>query len=146
MCMVGDEEYWDWFTSHHPRARKEHVCGECRRTIRRGETYWRHGGVHEGTFVWHVMCEHCEAATGWLVIVCDGYIFGRTEEDFTSHVTGDERELRSRPLTRLLRWMRADWCDRSGALRPVGDVMDLSNDAVRAYREQRDAYRSPVGL
>lgn len=86
-------------------------------------------------FVWHKTCEQCTAASVWLEQVCEGWVFERRQEDFESHVLGDERDLRTRSLTRLLRWMRADWRNRAGELRPLGDVMVLTAAAIREHRE-----------
>lgn len=136
MCMVGDEDYWSFYNEYRPKARKEHVCGECGRTIAKGEHYVTQGGLSEAGFEWNHTCAHCDAASEWLISVCDGYIFGRREEDFTEHVIGHEKELRSAPLTRLLRWMRADWQDRDGNLRPIEDVWAVASEAIAAYRRQ----------
>lgn len=138
MCMVGDDDYWEFYDEFNPKARKEHICGECGRTIAKGEKYHTQGGLHEGFFIWHKTCAHCTAASEWLVEVCEGYIFGAREEDLTEHVIGHEKYLRTRPLTRLVRWMRADWHDRAGNLRPVEDVRQVTSEAVHAYRQQRD--------
>jgi hypothetical protein len=69
-------------------------------------------------------------------VVCDGWVFNEREADLADHVIGYEKELRSAPLTRLLRWMRADWHDRAGNLRPVDDVEALTKSAITAYRLQ----------
>jgi hypothetical protein len=135
MCMTGDDDYWVFYNEHHPRARREQTCGECRRSIARGERYWTQGGLTEdGGFEWHKTCEHCTIASRWLEVVCHGWIFDARQEDFLSHVIGDERYIRSRPLVRLVRWMVADWRDRTGELRPLDDVQALTNDAVAAYQ------------
>lgn len=140
MCMIADEDYWTWYEERHvPRARKEHTCGECRRTIARGESYWIQGGVNDGTFVWNKTCDHCNEASDWLLYVCDGWVFGARLEDFMEHVVGYERYIRSRPLVRLVRWMRAGWRDREGNLRSVESVTVLTEVAINAYKDQRAA-------
>lgn len=136
MCMTGDDEYWDFYTEHTPRARQDHPCGECGRTIRKGERYHTQGGLNEGAFLWYKTCSHCDEASRWLSKVCDGWVFGRREEDFLEHVVGDETYVRSRPLVRLVRWMRADWTDRDGNLRPIEAVKALTNEAIVAYLDQ----------
>lgn len=136
MCMVGDDDYWEFYNEYTPKARKPHRCGECRRTIEAGERYRTQGGKHDGEFVWHRTCLHCDAAAEWLLVVCDGWIFGCRQEDLEAHVIGDERYVRSAPLTRLLRWMRADWRDRAGNVRPVDDVAELASQAIAAYKNQ----------
>ena len=139
MCMYGDDEYWHWYTEYHPKARKEHRCGECSRTIAKGERYWTQGGITDDQeFQWHKTCEHCAAASKWLEVVCDGWIFNARFADLYNHVAGDERYLRSRPLTRLVRWMRADWSDKNGDLRSLDDVETLTDEAIAAYRAEYD--------
>ena len=137
MCMVGDDDYWEFYNEYTPKAKQEHTCGECGRTIAKGERYRTQGGKHDGDFVWHKTCLHCDVASDWLVVVCEGWIFGARQEDLTEHVIGHEKYLRTAQLTRLVRWMRADWKDRDGNLRPVDDVRALTIEAVHAYRRQR---------
>lgn len=142
MCMVGDDDFWEFYNEFHPKAKIEHRCGECRRTIAKGEHYWTQGGKHEGSFVWHKTCEHCTIAAHWLEYVCDGWIFEARLEDFGSHVIGDERYIRSAPLTRLYRWMRAGWLDREGNLRSPESVKAVTDLAIQRYKEQRDRERA----
>lgn len=137
MCMVGDDDYWEFYNEYTPRAKQDHVCGECGRTIAKGERYRTQGGKNDGQFEWHKTCLHCDAASKWLVVVCEGWIFGARQEDFLSHVVGEEKYVRSRPLTRLVRWMVADWRDRAGELRPIEDVQAVTSEAIQAYRAQR---------
>lgn len=141
MCMYGDDDYWEFYTEHTPKARTEQTCVECGRIIEKGERYHTQGGKNDGQFIWHKTCAHCTAASEWLNTVCDGWIFTRRQEDFTEHVTGHEKYVRSRPLVRLLRWMQADWRDRNGTLRPVEHVQVLTGIAIAAYIRQRDAER-----
>lgn len=136
MCMTGDEEYWLLYDSKSHVARKNHTCTECGRIIHKGERYKRQGGVTEDGWEFHKTCAHCDAASEWLDVVCQGWIFGRREEDLLDHVSGDESELRSRPLTRLVRWMRADWADRDGNLRPLDAVTAVTTEAIDAYKRQ----------
>jgi hypothetical protein len=134
--MTADEDYWDFYTSCNRTARKEHWCGECGRAIRVGERYWAQGGRTDGCWEQHKTCAHCDEASEWLLEVCEGWVFDHREEDLRDHVIGDEKELRSRPLTRLVRWMAADWHVRSGQLRPLDDVRALTDEAIAAYRAQ----------
>lgn len=134
MCMVGDEDFWTYYRESEQTARKAHVCGECGRPIELGEKYHRAEGSSEYGWHTHKTCAHCTAASWWLETVCDGWIFERREEDLREHVIGDEKFLRSRPLTRLVRWMAADWRDREGNLRDVDAVKELTRDAIDAYR------------
>lgn len=137
MCMVGDDDFWEWYTEKRPKVRKPFNCCECGRLVRKGETYVLQGGIHDRQFLWNKTCAQCDEASEWLGVVCDGWIFERREEDFLEHVIGSERYLRSRPLVRLVRWMRADWRDRDGYLRSAESVKALTGEAIQAYRNQR---------
>lgn len=140
MCMYDpyESESWVIFRLDQPRARKSHRCEECRRTISPGERYQRVSGITYDSDGWvdHKMCEHCTAAAQWLVSVCSGYVFGAVRQDLYEHVDGEERHLRSAPLSRLYRWMREGWQDHSGTLRPLADVEDVTRRAITAYRRQ----------
>lgn len=49
-----------FYTDTHPRARTEHQCDDCHRTIRPGETYRRGVGM-DGTAAWTWKeCAQCE--------------------------------------------------------------------------------------
>lgn len=138
MCMVDDGEGWDYglFSEGRRKARKPHRCGECNRMILTGETYRYWQGRYDGYWSSGKMCAHCDVVTKWLDVVCSGYLFNAIQEDLEEHVVGDERYVRSAPLTRLVRWMRADWRDRAGELRPVEAVTDVTQRAIDAYRRQ----------
>lgn len=136
MCMTGDDDYWEFYNEFTPKARKDHRCCECGRTIHKGERYHTQGGLNDGYFQWHKTCAHCTIAARWLEVACDGWIFTMRQEDLGDHVTGHEKELRSRALTRLYRWMLADWHDRAGRLRPPAAVEAVVDDAIAAYVQQ----------
>lgn len=139
MCMAGDEDYWEFFAEGWRRARKPHPCGECRRTIDPGESYMRSVGKINGDMSCYKVCAQCRAAAQWLATVCEGWLFDCVEEDLRNHVVGDERELRTRPLTRLCRWMDADWRTRDGQLRTPEAVKALTREAIAAYHAQLEA-------
>lgn len=84
MCRT-DGEVADAYSVDYPVARKEHCCGECRRTILPGEPYERHGMVYEGTASTHVICSHCAVLTEWLRLECGGTPIGEMIEDIEEH-------------------------------------------------------------
>lgn len=50
-----------FFSAEYPRARKEHRCDQCGRTIQVGEVYRRQGGVWDGRMSTSICCLQCEA-------------------------------------------------------------------------------------
>jgi hypothetical protein len=134
--MIDDAEPWEFFHDSHPRARKEHRCDECSRVIQSGERYRYATGKCDGSFCVMRQCLHCVEVGRWLMVACSGYLFNAVQEDLAEHVIGEEDYLRSAPLTRLLRWMRADWKRRDGSLRPLEDVTTVTDAAIAAYKEQ----------
>lgn len=134
MCMVSDDAYWEFSSSKHPKARKDHACGECGRTITKGETYWFFVGSYDGSFSTHKTCEHCDIASAWLVEACGGWVFNARQEDLGEHVDGEESYLNSPALEELYGWMKADWRDDAGDLRTPAAVKTLTDEAVLAYR------------
>jgi hypothetical protein len=138
MCMIGDDDGWAVFRSGERRAAKNHRCGECGRTIVKGERYRFATGLSTEWEAWSTfhLCGQCNAATRWLVVVCGGYLYEATREDIGEHVVGDEDYLRTAPLTRLYRWHLTCWRDRNGDLRPVEDVQALTTRAIDAHRRK----------
>jgi hypothetical protein len=129
MCMVdyNDDDGGVWFGTTKPRANKEHVCGNCCRTIAKGETYARSSWVYDGYVSVFKMCSHCEAAASWLVKVCGGFICGDSGqvpgglpwEDLQEHWDDHAWPIRSLDLGRLLVGLKRGWKRRDGQLWPV---------------------------
>jgi len=104
MCRT-DGEAADAYSVTRRIARKEHRCGECRRTILKGEPYDLHGMVYEGTASSHSVCTHCAVLTEWLVRECSGTVTGELIEDIEEHATEYERT----DLGHLAAMARAQW-------------------------------------
>lgn len=138
MCMIDDAEPWTFYHQEIRRAGKPHRCNECQRTIERGEQHGYAVGLTDDRWSYFRVCLHCCHAARWLIEACDGFLFDAVEEDLLEHVTGHESYLRTAPLTRLARWMAADWRDRSGRLRPVDDVRAVADRAIAAYLKHYD--------
>lgn len=134
MCMFDDSEQFDWFRDKTRRAARTHTCIECGRQIQPGEHYEYGVGMYDGSFEMFKTCAHCVVARRWLSVVCSGWMYHAVQEDLWEHVGGEEAELRSPPLTRLYRWMRADWKTRQGELRPLEDVEAVTEQAIEAWR------------
>ena len=109
------EAYWE---STVKRARQEHHCDECRRTIEPGESYQRTRAIWEGEPIVTKACGHCVAAREWLVRVCRGFVHSMVLEELREH--WDHSELyRSWWLGRAIVGMRRKWRRKDGTLMPV---------------------------
>lgn len=60
MCFDYDGTC-DIYDHTQPKARKEYRCGECGRTIARGEQYHRAEGLYDGKWFTEIWCSRCEA-------------------------------------------------------------------------------------
>jgi hypothetical protein len=136
MCMYDDDWPAKVYRQQERRAAKDHRCAECNRTITKGERYHYVAAIWEDTWDTFRTCLQCRQVMRWLEVVCEGWMHGAIQEDLFEHVTGYESELRTRPLTRLARWMRADWLDGSGEVRSVESVRAVATEAIEAYRRQ----------
>lgn len=105
MCRI-DGDYADVYSVYEPVARKEHKCGECRRTILAGEPYERHSMVYEGTASDHLICSHCAVLSAWIGIQCGGTVCGELIEDIEEHAQDYDRG----DLKFLAIWARGQWC------------------------------------
>jgi hypothetical protein len=103
------------------KARKEHKCSECGRTIAIGEIYRHIWGVWNGdshTFWW---CSHCIAGQQAAAALtdCDCYCFGGLWDQFWE----DCRDHKSFALYRLLIGEQRKWRirrgPRAGQLMPI---------------------------
>jgi hypothetical protein len=60
-----------------PKARKEHICGECHQTINTGEKYEVYTGTWEGDFFTAKTCSSCVEVREQYI---SGYAFGEVWE------------------------------------------------------------------
>ena len=74
MCAVEDLDPPAVFSETKRRARRDHVCVECGRTIRAGEQYRFVSGLWDGRWSSHKMCRHCDALSGWMTHMCGGWV------------------------------------------------------------------------
>ena len=77
----------------HPRARKEHRCGECREIIAKGEVYLREVNIHDGRVITDKTCQACVGIRN--EFFKDGYYYGEVVDMLYEHiheVSGDISE------------------------------------------------------
>lgn len=113
-----------WNTEQR-KARKEHVCSDCRRTIRVGETY-RHGVGFEGGKLYSEWndCRHCLFVLHGYDLAWDGeYSPDSFHEWATSGEYQDLGELR------MQAGFRKGWTTAQGNLWPLPVHTDGSGDA-----------------
>lgn len=119
VSMIGDE--WR-------KAKKEHRCKECKRTIEPGERYSYETFHWDGEFHVHKTCEHCIVVRDWLQAECGGWLFGGVEEDFDEHSNKYGRA----DLLRISVGMDWKWCGPSGRLLPVPAMPPTTFDLRQA--------------
>ncbi|MGD9798876.1 MAG: hypothetical protein AB7H43_14475 [Acidimicrobiia bacterium] len=141
MCRIdyADDEGGFWREEpHEVTARKDHRCGDCGRTIAKGEPYTRGVWLMPGEGHMAVsMCSQCVHAGRWLRKVCGGHFWPGVIEELQEH-WDEEFELRSPGLARLLvatgksnhTMGRKPW-EWKGALVPV-ETVDRWVDAALA--------------
>jgi hypothetical protein len=112
MADLSDGDF-DFATHEDRKARKEHRCGECWRTIAKGETYRLHTSCYDHYVCTSKVCAHCQVACRWLSQNCGGWIFEAVREDIHEHVS--EYPGLALPLLRLEVGMRRKWRRFDGA-------------------------------
>jgi hypothetical protein len=112
MCMIdGADGEARVSESTMRRAAKSHRCGECGRTIERGEVHEYASMLwDDGVAEWHHhrTCAHCIAARHWLLVQCDGWCYSMVREDLEEH-WNEDITLRTVSLGRLIVGMRRGW-------------------------------------
>ena len=82
MCSYGDEVSTIW-SQTLPRARKQHVCEECRLKIKPGTTYARTASLYDGSwtnYAVHLECQTLAAELGDLMCGDEGAAIGQMRE------------------------------------------------------------------
>lgn len=133
MCMIDyNDGDWEWIRYPAMRtARKAHACDECHRTIAKGERYEYALGKSDGRLFPQRTCEHCRAVTSWLMVWCNGYLYGAVLEDLVEH--WDENwDLRGRYLAHAISGMRKRWTKDDGTLMRVMGTYKKPEQAVAA--------------
>lgn len=79
-CDYDPAEFYNRAT---PVARKDHICEECRCTIRKGETYERVAGKWDGIVSMFLTCQRCIDLRTWVKahVPCFCWAHGSLHED-----------------------------------------------------------------
>lgn len=111
--------------------RQPRKCGECRRDMPAGELYLRVYMVYEGDYSSHRLCAHCEAASQWLIQVCDGYLCGGMWEDLKEHFADHWYPVKTASLGRMIVAARDGWRRKDGTLWPVETIARWAEAGIR---------------
>lgn len=85
MCMYEGSDPATLLHSRAQKARKEHKCSECHRSIMPGEKYLAERFVFEGSASSLKVCRHCQVVRDWLTKECGGYVYEGLAEDIHEH-------------------------------------------------------------
>jgi hypothetical protein len=134
MCMVDAAEDVRLLSDRViTRARKEHKCDECCRTIDVGETY-RSLGYTDDYSCWysHKLCAHCQIATQWLTDNCGGYVYHAVAEDLIYHLREEFDQTLPIwwPMARVYKGMARQWRRKGGFLMRVPDPIPAMNTTI----------------
>ena len=127
MCAIDDAERCDVWNEGDKKARKPHVCSECRREIAKGETYRRIDALYDGHWTTSRQCQHCRVGADWLSEECGGYLMDGVCEEIHEHA----QEYRSLALWRLVAGADRKWKRARGGLMPVPRMPPLTPDSTR---------------
>lgn len=113
-----------------PRARKEHHCVECGRTIAVGEIYLNAFMIFYGDASTYHTCEHCAVGARWLMRNCGGYNFGEVAEEIDEHAV--DYPMIAAPLRAISAGAERQWRHLSGAMMALQEMPPSIEDAINA--------------
>lgn len=117
MCMYEScDEMVNLLGEATHKARKQHRCAECRRSIEPGETYHVDRYIFEGKLTHHKTCAHCMVVRGWLQDECGGWVYTGVEEDIREHAESGHYGF---GVGRLAVGIRLNWRRKDGRLMPL---------------------------
>jgi hypothetical protein len=106
MCLIDDADPSTFSSDVVLRAKKEHVCSECRRVIHASETYTRSVVFFDGTARTYKRCSHCNLGAEWLEKHCGGWLYSEVKTELEEHYREGYRE---DGLQEILIGMRRKW-------------------------------------
>lgn len=92
MCLIDDADPNDFYCESFPKARRQHKCSECFRTINPGEQYTRTSAKFDGVVKTYKMCQQCRQAAKWLEKHCGGWCHSAIQEELQEHYSEGYRE------------------------------------------------------
>ena len=108
MCSVDDCEPWAIYNEARRKARKTHICEECGRGIAAGEEYLRIEGLCDGKWSTYKLCQHCDAASTVMRVMCNGWPLGDLWQELVEHWADGYRSV---PFARLIAGVKLRWHD-----------------------------------
>ncbi len=106
MCDTDYNEP-SFYCSSNVKAIKAHKCSDCRREIKKGETYTRATGKWEGTCKTYKTCQHCRIVQKWLHTECG--VFPHDSGDLYREIQDHAFEYKKMFLYRWLVGINTGW-------------------------------------
>jgi hypothetical protein len=106
---VDDYESPTFHQTKFPYARKEHKCGECGRTILKGEKYEYVSSMYDGYFGKYKTCLDCISVRK--AFFCHGYLYEGVWEMLAEHICDLRGEISSDCLVPLTKPARERVCE-----------------------------------
>ena len=104
-CDWWEDSYWTFRKEYDRKARKEHECCECKRTIRKGEIYRIFTGKNDDKLDTYKTCADCQSLIS--AFMCS-YIFGEIRRDIAAYISEWKGEV-SESCIELLTPAARDW-------------------------------------
>lgn len=130
MCAV-DYDVADVYHEENRKSRKEHICSECQRIIKKGENYRYTFGVWEKQVSTFRTCSNCLVPQDWLREECGGFLLGALAEEIEEHAI----EYRKMFLYRWLIGIRRKWKNKSHEKTNHVQSMEQTNQTNAGGRE-----------
>jgi hypothetical protein len=111
------------------KARKEHRCVECGRTISKAEKYTHEAVIFDGKVDVYKTCRHCMVVRRWLSAECGGWLYQGVHEDIHEHVIDG---FYGKGVIMLDVGMERQWRKRDGSLWRVPSVPKTSHERAAA--------------
>lgn len=132
-CVYVDfDGYWECSSSVMRKARKEHKCSECGRTIERGEKYNYFSGKWEGSFDDSKTCVDCLSVIK--VFFCNGAGIGAMYDELYRHVLCNDGVISSDCIVPLTPRAREKVC---GIIEQAWETLDVRKVQWEKMRERK---------